>query len=105
MSGNLDILVITESKIESKIDERFPKEQFCKKEFSFMSGMISLVKNYKVIFLTTWKGFFLELNLKKSMWLLFGGYNPNKEKIAYFLSRVGPRKDHYAKIRQSHPFR
>ena len=40
---------------------------------------------------------FLELNLKKSKWLLFGGYNPNKESITEFTQGVGSL---YAEIRQ-----
>ena len=35
------------------------------------------------------------MNLKKSKWLLFGGYNPNKNNIVNFLKGVGPILDHY----------
>ena len=41
------------------------------------------------------EGIFLELNLKKSKWLLFGGYNPSKDNINSFVKRVGPILDHY----------
>ena len=109
MSGNLDILVIT----ESKIDESFPKEQFCMKGYtppfrldrtSNGGGVLIYVRDditcKELEKLgghppNNLEGIFLELNLKKSKWLFFGGYNPNKENIAYFLSRVSPRIDHY----------
>ena len=45
--------------------------------------------------LINFEGIFLELNLKKSKWLFFGGYNPNKENISYFVNTLGPTIDHY----------
>ena len=109
VSGNLDILVIT----ESKIDESFPKEQFCMKGFAPPFRLDRTANGGGVLIYVrdditckeleklgghppnNLEGIFLELNLKKSKWLLLGGYNPNKENIAYFLNRVGPRIDHY----------
>ena len=32
------------------------------------------------------EGIFLELNLRKSKWLLFGGYNPHKDSISDFVN-------------------
>ena len=40
-------------------------------------------------------GIFLEINLRKSKWLLFGGYNYNKGNIDTFLGNVGPILDRY----------
>ena len=105
--GNLDILVIT----ESKLDESFPNGQFCMEGFSppFRldrnangGGVLIYVrdditcrelKNHPP--LNNLEGIFLELNLKKSKWLLFGGYNPSKENIAYFVKTLSPVLDHY----------
>ena len=41
------------------------------------------------------EGVFLELNLRKIKWLLFGGYNYNKSDIGNFLSKLEPILDHY----------
>ena len=102
VSGNLDILVIS----ESKIDESFPKEQFCRKgtlrhsweEFLIYVRDDIIFKELEKLrghFPKNLEEIFLELNLKISKWLLLGGYNPNKENIAYFFNRVGLRIDHY----------
>ena len=39
------------------------------------------------------EGIFLEVNLKKSMWLLLGGYNPSKESIPHFLHQLSSSLD------------
>ena len=36
---------------------------------------------------------FFELNLRKTRWLLMGGYNPRKYTIAYFLNHVSKNLD------------
>ena len=41
------------------------------------------------------EGIFLELNLRKVKWLLFGGYNHKKSNIIFFLKELGPLLDHY----------
>ena len=41
------------------------------------------------------EGIFFEINLKKSKWLLFGGYNPHKDNISNFLNQFGPILDYY----------
>ena len=41
------------------------------------------------------EGIFLEINLKKTKWLLFGGYNYHKSNIGNFLGKLGPSLDHY----------
>ena len=40
-------------------------------------------------------GIFLELNLRKSKWLLFGGYNPHKDSISNFVNTLEPILDTY----------
>ena len=41
------------------------------------------------------EGIFLEINLKRSKWLLFGGYNPSKDNILNFVNQLGPILDLY----------
>ena len=41
------------------------------------------------------QGIFLELNLKRCKWLMFGGYNPSKDNIDNFVKGIGPTLDHY----------
>ena len=41
-------------------------------------------------FLHDFEGLFLEINLRKTRWLLFGGYNPHKSNIDAFLGKTGP---------------
>ena len=37
----------------------------------------------------------MEVNLRKTKWLVFGGYNNNKGNIKHFLQNLGPILDHY----------
>ena len=39
------------------------------------------------------EGIFLELNLRKVKWFLFGGYNPHKDNISNFVCQLGPIVD------------
>ena len=41
------------------------------------------------------EGIFLEINLRKSKWLLFGEYNANKSNITNFMSQLIPSLDFY----------
>ena len=41
------------------------------------------------------EGIFLEINLKRSKWLIFGGYNPSKGNIVNFVKGIGPILDRY----------
>ena len=110
VSGNLDILVIT----ESKLDESFPVGQFLMQGYSppfrldrFVNGgdgggVLIYVRNdiacteLKTHFqVKQLEGIFLELNLKKSKWLVFGGYNPSKDNTADFVNGVGLIIDRY----------
>ena len=106
-TGNLDILVIT----ETKLDESFPDGQFYTEGYCipfrldrnkhgggvliYFRGDITCRELKSHSPLINFEGIFLELNLKKSKWLFFGGYNPNKENISYFLNTLGPTIDHY----------
>ena len=94
--GNIDILIIT----ESKLDKTFNSNQFniygyyppfrADRTASGGGVMIyvrcdipcSLINNHPYSKLI--EGISLEINLRKSKWFLFGGYNPNKCTISSF---------------------
>ena len=101
--GNIEILVFT----ESKLDQSFPSGQFSIDGYSppfrydrnsFEGGVIIFVREdipCRELFahMTPFniEGIFLEINLRKSKWLLFGGYNPSKSSITDFLKQLGIR--------------
>ena len=111
VNGNLDILVIT----ETKLDSSFPIGQFCIPGFSppfrldrnttglGVGGGILIYTREDIICrelknhppLKNAEGIFLELNLRRSRWLFFGGYNPSKGNIGNFVNDIGPILDHY----------
>ena len=102
VKGNIDILIIT----ESKLDDTFPINQFIIQGFAppFRAdsnknggGVIIYVREdipsrEMTVHPTAinFEGIFFEINLKKSKWLLFGGYNPHKDNISNFLKPVRP---------------
>ena len=105
--GNIDILIVT----ESKLDQSFPSGQFNIDGYSlpfrydgnsFGGGVIIFVREdipCRELFahMTSFniEGIFLEINLRKSKWLLFGGYNPSKSFITDFLKQLGTSLDIY----------
>ena len=107
IKGNIDILILT----ESKLDNSFPVNQFIIDDYwppfranrnQYGGGVIIYVREdipsrelKSHPHLSNFEGIFFEINLKKSKWLLFGGYNPHKENISIFLNQLGPVLDHY----------
>ena len=110
IKGNLDILIIT----ESKLNDSFPINDFiidgCSPPFRADrnkngEGVIIYVRKDipcrelkehpppppPPIF----EGIFLEINLKRSKWLLFGGYNPSEDNILNFINQLGSILDLY----------
>ena len=101
VKGNVDILMVS----ETKIDESFPLNQFLiegyctpfRRDRDSRGGGIIIYIREDIIckelkshnMPKNVEGIFLELNLRKSKWLLMGGYNPHKDSIAYFLSHIG----------------
>ena len=89
---------------ETKIDESFPLTQFTLEGFSTPfradrnsqgGGLIIYIrddipsKEIKVKNLPSdIEGIFIDVIIGKNKWLLMGGYNPQKEKISYYLSHV-----------------
>ena len=104
---NIDILVIT----ETKIDESFPLSQFLIDGYnrpfrmdrtSDGGGIIIYVrqdipckqlKTHNTI--GSMEGIFFEIRIRGKKWLLFGGYNPKKEKKSKFISYVVPILNYY----------
>ena len=96
---NIDILVIT----ESKLDTSFPSNQFIIDGFSLPyrkdlnthgGGVVIYVREDLACkelqnIQNSGEGIFLELNLRKIKWLIFGGYNHNKSNITHFLEEIG----------------
>ena len=107
ISDNIDILVIT----ETKIDESFPLSQFLIDGYnrpfrmdrtSDGGGIIIYVrqdipckqlKTHNTI--GSMEGIFFEIRIRGKKWLLFGGYNPKKENISKFISYVVPILNYY----------
>ena len=101
IKNNLDIVVIT----ETKLDDSYPDSQFFIDGFSkpyrmdrnkHGGGVLIYIKEgiprkqlYKHNFTTNIEGMFIEINLRKTKWLLFGTYHPpsdsDKEYCMYWL--------------------
>ena len=106
IKGNVDILVIT----ESKLDGSFPAQQFAIDGYSLpyridkngnRGGVVIYVREdipcreLTSISSSNMEGIFLEINLRATKWLIFGGYNNNKVNIDNFLATMGPHLDYY----------
>ena len=106
IQGKVDIFVVS----ETKLDESFPRGQFAIEGYSTPirfdrnnegGGIIIYVRSdipCKVIkynLPNNIEGIFIELNLRKKKWILFGGYNPNKVYIQDFLNQIGKALDKF----------
>ena len=107
IKGNIDILVIT----ESKLDDSFPSQQFIIEGYALpfrldkssnSGGVLIYIRedipcrqlnNHTIS--DNFEGIFLEINLRKAKWLLFGGYNNKKSNINDLLSSLGRIMDKY----------
>ena len=107
---NIDILVIS----ESKLDGSYPDNMFDIEGYSQPfrrdrkinggngGGVLVYVKEgipcrqLKAKHTSeNLEGIFLEINLRKTKYLLFGGYNNCKSNISTFLQNIGPTLDYY----------
>ena len=98
---NINRLVIT----ETKLDDSYPKNQFTidgysapyRNDFNKNSGGVIIFVRDDLVCKEVHKtenngeGIFLELNLRKMKWLLFGGYNHKKSNIKQFLNEVSEK--------------
>ena len=110
IQNNIDILVLTETKIYSS----FPNGPFRIDGFSapcrldrnrFGEGVIIYVREdipckqlTKHIVPDDKEEIFVEINLGKTKWLLFGGYRPPKQQAEYFLKHINHALDTYRQI-------
>ena len=107
VAGHIDILLITESKLDSafpdnqfKIDGYYPPFRADRDKYG--GGVIIYVRNdvpCKLLHNHTStkfiEGIFLEINIRKFKWLLFGGYNPSKSNILNFFTELEPILDRH----------
>ena len=105
--NNIDILVIT----ETKLDETFPISQFVIDGYKepyrldrnrkgggiliYVREDIPSKKLIKHTFPSDIEGIFVEINLRKTKWLLFGSYHPPSQKDEYYFQSVGRGLDIY----------
>lgn len=110
MKGNIDILIIT----ETKLDDTFPNQQFYVDGYNppfrinrtnnaggviiYVRGDIPAIELKRHPPPRNIEGIFFEVNLRKTKWLVFGGYNPDKHTINNFLGQLGPILDFYMPI-------
>ena len=110
IKDNIDILVVT----ETKVDASFPASQFKIDGFSIPfrldrtsngGGIMIYVREdipSKILnkhkFPSDIEGLFVEINLRKTKWLLFGAYRPPSQNCGYFLDSVSKALDIYLKF-------
>ena len=108
--NNIDILVLT----EIKTDSNFTNAQFRINGFSapcrldrsrFGGGVLIYVREdipckqlTKHFLSDAIEGIFVEINLRKTKWLLFGGYRPPKQLAEYFLRHINYTLDNFDKF-------
>ena len=107
VQGKVDILVIT----ESKLDSSFPTNQFIIDGFSKPyrldrnrngGGILIYIrqdipsKELKIhTFSDDVEGIFVELNLRKVKWLLLGTYHPPSQSKEYYINNISRALDIY----------
>jgi len=107
ISGNFDIFIIT----ETKLDNTFPSSQFFIEGFSPPyrldrnrngGGIMIFVREdipskllTKHVFPDDIEGLFLEINFRKTKWLLYGTYHPPSQCDQYFFDNVDKALDVY----------
>ena len=102
VSGNVDIIMIS----ETKIDETFPARQFYIDGYTPPyrldrncngGGLMIFVREDIPSKLTensnSIEGIFLEINLRKKKWLLCGSYNPHKNLVSQHFSVISKSLD------------
>ena len=108
VQDKVDILVIT----ESKLDSSFPISQFIISGFSKPfrldrnrngGGVLIFVrediptKELSFVFPEDIEGVLIEINLRKTKWLLCGCYRPPRQSNDYFLHHLGNALDNFSK--------
>ena len=107
IKDNIDILILT----ETKLDESFSESQFLIQGYSKPfrldrnangGGVMVYVREdipskllNKHKFNPDIEGMFIEINLRKAKWLLFSAYHPPSQSIEYFFEAVSVGLDKY----------
>ena len=105
ISGTFDILIIT----ETKLDDAYPISQFHIHSYSMLYRLdrnrngrevIIYVREdipskvlRKHLFLNDIEGIFVEINFRKSKWLLCGTYHPTLQSDQYYFDNIGKAID------------
>ena len=98
--GNIDLLVVT----ETKIDASFEITQFCVVDFNEPYRLDGNRNGggipTRLLKLHTFhiEGIFLEMNLCKTKWILYGTYHPPGQDDNYFFGHLGQTLDIYSDI-------
>ena len=108
--GYIDILVI----VETKLDVSFPESQFLIEGYStpyrldrnrngggvmiYVREDIPSKKLMKQNLPDDIEGLFIEINLRKCKWLLFGSYHPPSQPDQYYFDNIGRALDIYNKF-------
>ena len=94
----IDILVVT----ETKIDQTFSSNEFSIDGFSTPFRLDRNIRTdipckelNKHNSSSNFEGIFIELNFRNNKWVLFGGYNPNKQLSNSFFSELSKSLDMY----------
>ena len=109
MMGNIDILIL----VETKIDSTFTNSQFLIDGYTqpyradrnrhdgwiliYVREDIPSKKLSKHTFPDDIEGIFVEINLRKTKNLLFGSYHPPSKSDNYYLDSIGKAIDIYSK--------
>ena len=104
----VDILILT----ETKLDDSFPTSQFMVDGFSMPyrqdrnrngGGIMIYIRDdipsillTKHVFPDDIEGLFVELNFRKSKWLLMGAYHPPSQSNSYFFEHLDKALDIYS---------
>ena len=107
IGNNIDILIIT----ETKVDSRFPNSQFMTEGFSMpfkldrnrFGGRIMIYVREDILSKQLAKhklpddieGFLVEMNLRKTKWLIFGGYRRPRQAVEYSFKHLSFALDTY----------
>ena len=110
INGNIDILLV----VETKLDATFPESQFVIEGYSapyrldrnrngggiliYVREDIPCKKLSKHNFPDDIEGLFIEINLRKTKWLIFGSYHPPSQSDQYYFDNVGQALDTYSMI-------
>ena len=105
IKDNVDILMVS----ETKLNNTYPSGQFLIEGYSEPIRLDRNCHGGGIIFYTRddlpcdeikthnlpsdVEAIFLKMTIRKSNWLIIGGYNPHKEKISYFLNKISNEID------------